>query len=478
MSDLALLDLSEAAAAIADGRLSSVEATRACLDRIEAWQPAVNAFIAVDHEGALAQAAARDGELARGHRRGPLHGVPLAHKDLLLRAGRVTTAGSKILRDEVAETTSTLLDRLDAAGAVELGTLHLAEFAAGPTGHNVHYGPCRNPYDRDYVTGGSSSGSGASVAARLAFGAIGSDTGGSIRLPAAACGITGLKATYGRVTRHGAVARSWSLDHIGPMARTARDCALLLQVIAGHDPRDASTSPRPVPDYMAALAQTSLAGCRVGVPESAIRDAHPDVSAAMDATIRTLEGLGAGVRPVRLPEMRVLLLAAETIIKSEAAALHRRWIAARPQDYASQVRLRIEAGFAIPATQYIDALRLRERFARTFLDESMAGIDVLLLPVMPLPTPTIADTDVEGASGEEVMANVGRMTILTRPFNLLGVPAMSLPAGFCARGLPMGLQLVAHPFAEAELLRIAHAFQCATEFHRAVPSLEASRGRP
>ena len=472
MRDPALLDLSEAADAIADGRLSSVEATHACIDRIEAWQPAINAFITLDRERALVQAAERDRELARGQRRGPLHGVPLAHKDLVLRAGRVTTAGSKIMRSTVADRTSTLLERLDSAGAVDLGTLHMSECAAGPTGHNVHYGPCRNPYNRDHITGGSSSGSGAAVAARLIYGALGSDTGGSIRLPAANNGIVGLKPTYGRITRHGTIARSWSLDHFGPMTRTARDCALMLQVVAGHDPRDATSSSSSVPNYLAALSDTSLTGIRIGIPkETLLREFDPEITAAMEATIRTLESIGASTKTVPLPNLKVLLLVAETIIKSEAATMHRPWLATRPQDYASQVRLRLEAGFLIPATQYIDALRLRALFTREFLDETMGGIDMLLLPVMPFPVPTIADTDVEGAGGEAVAATVGRITTLTRPFNLLGVPSLSVPAGFCAKGLPIGLQFVGHPSDEAQLLRIAHAFQSVTEFHRAVPKL-------
>src|SRR6201991_1056562 len=261
MTDLVLQDLSEIADAIAVRRISSVEATKACLKQIKAWQPEVNAFIRLDEEEALATAAARDAELAAGKSRGRLHGVPLAHKDLLYRKDKVTTGGSKILRDVKADETSTLLERLDAAGAVDLGTLNMSEFAAGPTGHNVHYGPARNPYDRSRITGGSSSGSGAAGGARMGFGALGSDTGGSIRLPAAACNVVGLKATYGRISRHGAVARSWSLDYIGPLARTAQDCAIMFSAIAGYDPKDPTTSTRPLPD-LSGLENTSLAGLK------------------------------------------------------------------------------------------------------------------------------------------------------------------------------------------------------------------------
>ena len=236
--DLALRDLSEVADAIAAGRITSVQATEACLARIAAWQPRTNAFLRLHKEKALEQARAMDKELAAGQRRGPLHGVPMAHKDMYYRAGEISTGGSAIRRNWVAPVTSTVLQKLDAAGVVELGFLNMAEFAAGPTGHNVHHGHCRNPWDDKRVTGGSSSGSGASVAARMVYGALGSDTGGSIRLPASACGVVGMKATYGRVSRAGAVARSWTLDHVGPLTRTVRDNARMLAVVAGHDPDD------------------------------------------------------------------------------------------------------------------------------------------------------------------------------------------------------------------------------------------------
>jgi aspartyl-tRNA(Asn)/glutamyl-tRNA(Gln) amidotransferase subunit A len=239
--DLALRDLSEVADAIAAGRITSVQATEACLARIAVWQPRTNAFLRLNKEKALEQARAMDKELAAGKRRGPLHGVPMAHKDMYYRAGEISTGGSAIRRNWVAPVTSTALQKLDAAGVVELGFLNMAEFAAGPTGHNVHHGHCRNPWDDKRVTGGSSSGSGASVAARMVYGALGSDTGGSIRLPASACGVVGMKATYGRVSRAGAVARSWTLDHVGPLTRTVRDNARMLAIVAGHDPDDAAS---------------------------------------------------------------------------------------------------------------------------------------------------------------------------------------------------------------------------------------------
>lgn len=471
MSDPCLLDLTDIAGAIASRRISAVEATQACLARIKAWQPAVNAFIRLDEDEALTVAAERDRELAEGRSRGLLHGVPLAHKDLLYREGRITTGGSKILRDVTATTTSTLLERLDAAGAIDLGTLHMAEFAAGPTGHNVHYGPARNPYDRSCITGGSSSGSGAAVGARLVYGALGSDTGGSIRLPAAACNVVGLKATYGRISRHGAIARSWSLDYIGPLARTARDCAALFAAVAGHDPRDSTSSTRALPD-LSDQEDTSLVGIRVGVPGDAVlKTLDPAILDRLLASQRVLQDLGATLREVPFPDLPKLADIGETIIKSEAASMHREWIRTRPQDYAAQVRVRIEAGFYIPATQYLDALRLRRVLMDEFLAATMGEIDLLHAPVIPFPLPTIAETDVEAQGGSAVLDVVRRMTTYTRPFNFLGVPAISVPCGFDPAGLPVAFQMVGRPFAEALCLRAAGAYQSVTEFHRAAPCL-------
>jgi aspartyl-tRNA(Asn)/glutamyl-tRNA(Gln) amidotransferase subunit A len=476
MSDPALLSLSEIADAIAARRISSVEATQACLKRIKAWQPEVNAFIRLDEGEALSIAAARDAELAAGKSRGKLHGVPLAHKDLLCRKDNITTAGSKILRHVKAEQTSTLLERLDAAGAVDLGTLNMSEFAAGPTGHNVHYGPARNPYDPTRITGGSSSGSGAAVGARLVFGSLGSDTGGSIRLPAAACNVVGLKATYGRISRHGAIARSWSLDYIGPLARTARDCAIIFSAIAGYDPKDPTTSSRPLPD-LSEQENTSLAGLKIGVPGDAVlKTIDPAVANVLQASHRVLQACGATLREVPFPDLVKLADIGETIIKSEAATMHRDWIRTRPEDYAVQVRVRIEAGFYIPATQYVDALRLRRVLLQKFLAETMAEVDLLHTPVIPFPLPTIRETDVEAEVGEAVLRVVRSMTTYTRPFNFLGVPAISVPCGFDPAGLPVAFQLVGHPFDEALCLRAAGAYQAATEFHRVAPRLRGLSG--
>jgi len=473
--ELALLDLSEVAAGIASGDISSVAATEACLERIHEWQPVLNCFIRLDEDSALRTAAERDRELARGCRRGCLHGVPLAHKDLFYREGQISTAGSLILHEQTARFTATVLRRLDDAGAVDLGTLNMSEFAAGPTGHNVHFGNCHNAFHPDHVAGGSSSGSAAAVAARLVFGALGTDTGASIRVPAAVNGVTGLKPTYGRISRYGVFPRSWSLDHVGPIGRTARDCALLLQATSGRDPHDPSAADRLPAQFEDAFDTNRIDGLRIGVPaESALGEIHPEIAAALLEARKTLEKLGAKIRTVPFPDPKPLYFVAETLIKSESAAIHRKWLNTRTQDYAAHVRVRIEAGLYVPATQYIDALRLRTLLTERFIHQTMAEIDLLYLPLVPFPVPTIAETDVEQKGGEEVLGVVGRMTQFTRPINLLGLPALSVPCGFCSKGLPIAFQLVGHPFDEATLLRAADAFQQVTDYHRRVPVLRSA----
>lgn len=468
--DLALEDLATIADAIAARRITSVEATEACLARIDAWQPRTNAFLRVYKEKALAQARAMDAELAAGKSRGPLHGVPMAHKDMYYRKGELSTGGSRIRGDWKAPVTATVLGKLDAAGVVELGFLNMAEFAAGPTGHNVHHGHCRNPWDQSRVTGGSSSGSGASVGARMVYGALGSDTGGSIRLPAAACGVVGMKATYGRVSRAGAVARSWSLDHVGPLTRTVRDNARMLGVIAGYDPDDSTTSEKPVPDYEA-LLEGGVASLRIGLalPNDGPAPLDPQIGAAVQAAADALGRLGAKVSIVTLPDFTALYRAAEVMVKCEAAAMHRPWMEKTPELYANQVRTRMDAGFFIPATQYIDALRLRAHFVTEFLSTAMDGVDAVLLPAIPFPLPTIEETDTESKGGPAVLKMVAGFTGLTRPFNTLGVPALSVPCGFDSNGAPIGMQLVGRPFDEAMLYRIGHAYQGATDHHKRVP---------
>jgi aspartyl-tRNA(Asn)/glutamyl-tRNA(Gln) amidotransferase subunit A len=342
----------------------------------------------------------------------------------------------------------------------------------GGSNENSAFFATRNPWDLSRVPGGSSGGSAAAVAARMAPLALGSDTGGSIRGPAALCGITGLKPTYGRVSRYGVMPRAWSLDHVGPIARSARDCARLLAVIAGPDANDSTASGRPVPRSDAIFGSKRIEGIAIGVPgDAALGDVHPEIAAALVEARRTLERLGAAVRTVPFANWDKLFQVADTIIKCEAASLHRQWMKERRNDYGESTRMRFEAGLYIPATQYIDALRLRTVLTERFLRETMAGIDLLYLPLIPFPIPTLEETDTEGKGGKAVLKVVGGITRYTQPVSLLGLPAISVPCGFCRRSLPIAFQLVGHPFDEATLLRVTDVYQQATDFHRQAPTL-------
>jgi aspartyl-tRNA(Asn)/glutamyl-tRNA(Gln) amidotransferase subunit A len=463
----ALMSLVEVARAIAEKRLSSHEVTQACLNRIAQWQPRLNAFMAIEAEAALKAADDADAALGSGENRGALHGVPLAHKDMYYEAGKVVTCGSLIRRDFIAVTTSTALQRLKNAGSIRLGSLQMAEFAYGPTGHNFHYGAVHNPWRFGHVTGGSSSGSGAAVAARLSFAALGSDTGGSIRMPAHFCGVTGLKTTYGRISRAGAMPLSQSLDTVGPLARTAQDCALLLGLMAGPDPEDLTASTAPVPDYMAATAG-SLRGLRIGLPSSFyVDDLDAEVGRILEGTLALLKKEGASVVKVELPDQRQLSAACQLVLAVEAAAFHKRWMIERPQDYGPQVLMRLQNGLAIPGVSYLEAMRWRGP-ALAAHSAATAGVDAVITPVAPVAAPSIAESDV--GNNPDAEAVIQRLTRFTRPINYLGLPSLAIPCGFTAVGLPVGMQLIGRSFDEATLLRIGAAFQRATDFHEKVPA--------
>jgi aspartyl-tRNA(Asn)/glutamyl-tRNA(Gln) amidotransferase subunit A len=465
----ALMSLTSVAQAIADKRVSSREVTQSCLDRIARWQPHLNAFMAIEAEAALKAADAADAALAKGERRGVLHGVPLAHKDMYYEAGKVVTCGSHIRRDFVATTTSTALQRLKDAGTIRLGSLQMAEFAYGPTGHNSHYGPVHNPFALDRITGGSSSGSGAAVAARLTFAALGSDTGGSIRMPAHFCGVTGLKTTVGRVSRAGAMPLSQSLDTVGPLARSAADCAVLLGLMAGADPADPTAVAEPLPDYTAAT-NGSIRGLTVGVPTAFyVDDLDAEVAGALDATVALLKGEGVRIVQVELPDQRQLTAACQLVLAVEAAAFHKRWMIERPQDYGPQVLMRLQNGLAIPGVSYLEAMRWRGPALAAHI-AAVAGVDAMVAPVAPVAAPTIAESDVGNSPDAEAV--IQRLTRFTRPINYLGLPSLSIPAGFTRGGLPVGMQLVGGSFDEAMLLRIGAAFQRVTDFHERLPQLK------
>ena len=467
--DIHLMSLVEVVDAIAARQLSAVEAVSATVDRGRRLQPVLNCFISLQAEAALESAAAADAALARGDAPGPLHGVPLAHKDMFYRTGHVTTCGSRIRKDFVPDHDSTALARLDKAGAIYLGGLNMAEFATGPTGHNEHWGDCRNPWNQAHISGGSSSGSGASVGGRVVYGALGSDTGGSVRLPSACCGVVGLKPTNGLVSRHGLMPLSFTLDTVGPLARTVRDAARITGVIAGHDPLDPTSSRRPVPDYEAALAEGAT-GLRIGVPTDYFYDiATDEVRALMERSLDVFRAAGAEVVEVRVQDIARINHLSNVVLSSEAAAIHEPWIAGRPNDYQEQVRNRYEPGLHVPAVKYIQALSARAGLLREFVDTALAGVDALHTPGIPFPIPTREETNVGG--GERMAQMVAGLSWCTRAANYLGGPALIVPCGFTESGLPAAFQLMGRPFSEATLFRLGHAYQDATDWHTRAPGL-------
>jgi aspartyl-tRNA(Asn)/glutamyl-tRNA(Gln) amidotransferase subunit A len=455
------------ARAIRDRQLSATEALEATLAAARKAHERLNCFVRIDEESARARARSIDADIARGAALGPLAGVPMAHKDMYYRAGVASSCGSRITPDRAAPVTATALTRLDAAGAVQFGVLNMTEFAYGPLGHNYHLGHCRNPWQRDYITGGSSSGSGSSVGARANFIALGSDTGGSIRLPAHFCGVAGLKPTYGRVSRAGAMPLAFSLDTVGPLARTVEDVALAMQAIAGRDAADPTSSQQPVPDYRAALARP-VNGLRIGVPSSYFYDGmDPELERLMRASLEVFRALGCEIVDVALPDLDAWNHAATAIIAAEAAAMHARWLRESPKNYSEQVRARLELGLAVPATTYINGLRLRSEALKAWLGEVMSKVDAVHAPSVSFRTPTIAETDVGG--GDRMSEVLAKVTRLMRPVNYLGLPALSVPCGLQSHGLPCAFQLIGRPFDEARLLGLGHAYQQGTDWHRKVP---------
>lgn len=449
-----LPSLSAVAERIARRAVSPVEVTADALARLERLDPTLNAFITVLGEEALRAAQVAEREIARGHYRGPLHGIPLSLKDLLLTRGIRTTAGSRVLAAYVPDRDATVTRRLAEAGAVLLGKTNLLEFAYGEV--CPAYGPSRNPWHTDYGTSGSSSGSAAAVAAGLGYGSLGSDTGGSIRLPAAWCGIVGLKPTYGLVSRAGALPLAWSLDHVGPLARTVRDCALLLEAIAGYDPADPTSARVPIPRYAALLDQPPRA-VTIGVVEPADDDlVTAEVRGQVEVAAARLRALGFSTTPVTLPYPDQAPRALLAILYAEASAYHLPWLRARAEEYSANTRERLELGALLPATVYLRAMRVRRVIAAAYRD-LFARVDLLLLPVGPsaasrLATPAVAPV---GAGGDRM----GPLIRFTGPFDLTGYPALAVPSGFTAAGLPLGVQLAARPFAESLLLHVAHAFE-------------------
>ena len=470
MADLFFTSMTELARMIATKAVSPVEVVRAHLDRIAALDPGLRAYITVCDDAALEAARAAETALMSGGAVGPLHGVPYALKDLYDTAGLRTTGGSRILADRVPAKDATVTQRLARAGAILLGKLNMVEFAYGPEGLNPHYGHARNPWDAGVhrMAGGSSSGSGVAVAAGLAPGSLGSDTGGSIRIPASLCGITGLKPTYGRVSRAGVLPLAWSMDHVGPMTRSAADCALMLGAMAGYDPADASTSVLPVPDYAAALTG-DLKGLRVGLLRGFfLEGATPEVRAAVEAAAATLTHAGAVVDELSLEQMGLVPAASTAIVAAEALAYHAEFLRTRAAEYDPDVARRLRLSAFVGGAHYVRAQQVRG-LVRDAVDAALARRDVLLAPSTPLVAPALDARQTTLGDGPSDVR--GALLRFTRPFNLSGHPACALPCGFTAGGLPIGMQLVGRPFDEATVLRAADGFQRLTDFHARRPVL-------
>jgi aspartyl-tRNA(Asn)/glutamyl-tRNA(Gln) amidotransferase subunit A len=467
VNDPSELTLNDLAAAIRRRKVSSAEVTKALLARAKKWQPKINAFARVEAEDAMKAARAADRALANGKIRGPLHGVPLAHKDMYYVKGKLAECGSKIRKGWIAPATATALARLEAAGALRLGALNMVEFAFGPTGHNVHTGHVRNPWNPAHVTGGSSSGSGAAVGARLVPAALGSDTGGSIRLPAHFCGVTGLKPTNGRVSRANAMPLSFTLDTVGPLARTAEDCGMIAAATVGPDPLDPTTDGAPPWDEQA--AKCAPRGMTIGIPKTFyVDDLETDVDNALDGAIATFRKLGVRIIQVDLPDQMLVSAAALIVIAVEAATTHAPWLRKRSRDYSPQVRNRLANGLAYSGIEYLEALRWRGPALAAHL-EAIGKCDAVLAPAVRTVAPTIAETDVGGSTvADKVILGITRFM---RPVNYLGLPALTVPAGFGKGGLPIGLQLIGRPFRDEKLIALGAAFQAVTDHHTRAPTL-------
>jgi aspartyl-tRNA(Asn)/glutamyl-tRNA(Gln) amidotransferase subunit A len=483
--DLCRLGIHELTPLISRREVSPVEVVEAFLARIAARDPEINAYITVDEEGALAQAREAEARLARGEA-GPLTGVPLALKDILATRGLRTTCGSRILENYLPPFDATVCSRLRQAGAIFLGKVNLDEFAMGSSTENSAFGVTHNPWRRDCIPGGSSGGSAAAVAADLCTASLGSDTGGSIRQPASHCGVVGLKPTYGRVSRFGLVAYASSLDQIGPVTKEVRDAALLLNVMAGHDPRDSTAAPEPVPDYLAALGK-DIKGLKIGVPKEYFGEGlDPEVEAAVRGALRTLAGLGADIVEVSLPHTGFAVATYYIVAMAEASSnlarydgvkygfrapggnLVEMYAQTRTQGFGAEVRRRIMLGTYTLSAGYYDAYYRQASQVRTLIrrdfDQVFQTCAVLATPVAPTPAFRL------GEKADDPLT-MYLSDIFTISANLAGIPGISTPAGLSREGLPIGLQLLGPPFGEPQVLQVAHAFEQATDFHRRKPPL-------
>ncbi|HEY2918704.1 MAG TPA: amidase [Candidatus Binatia bacterium] len=463
-NELCYLTIIEVAAGLRRREYSPVDLTEALLKRIESIDDKLHCFITLTADLALRQAKQADQELRSGKDRGPLHGIPIALKDLYMTQGIRTTCHSAVLQNWVPDNDATAASKLREAGAIVLGKVGMHEFAFGGPSVDAPFPAVRNPWNTAHIPGGSSSGSGAALAAGLCYGSLGSDTGGSIRTPSSHCGVVGLKPTYGRVSRYGLIPLSWSLDHAGPMARTVQDCALLLQAIAGHDARDTASANADVPDFSSDLHQ-GIKGMRIGVPRAGWFDENLGVEPATETlfnqALKTLEELGAAIIEIDGKPFSIARKANQTILVCEAYAYHEKPLQEVPEKFGSSVRRRMLEGAFLSAADYITAQR-----ARFVLNEQIrqnfSRVDVFASPSAPRPPDAFATLD----PNEQNLR-----PSFTNPFNLSGLPAISVPCGFTKENLPAGLQIVARSFDEVTAFRVAHSYEQATNWHKQRPVL-------
>ncbi len=465
-----MLSLSDAARLVQTRQVSPVELTGACLRRIEELNPRLNAFITVTAATALAEAREAEAAIARNRSKGPLHGIPIALKDNVQTAGARTTAASAALKDNVPREDAEVVRRLKHAGAVILGKLNLHEFAYGGSSVISYFGPVRNPWNPGYSTGGSSGGSAAAVAAGLCYGAIGTDTGGSVRQPAAICGVVGLKPSYGLVSNRGVIPLAASMDHVGPMTRSVQDAAHMLQAMAGHDAQDSTSAHLPVPDYVDGLTAGHSAP-RLGIPRAFFYDAlHPDVQSALEAALAVLAQLGASLHDLAPLGGEAQYLSVQrayaSILAAEAYAGHRDRLAKTPEQYQPETLKRLEGGASVDPVLYRESLRVLDE-TRHSLPRVFQTVDLIITPTVPVPPFAIADllADPNTLRGKEVVTLRN-----TRPFNFFGLPTVSVPCGFTRDGFPIGMQITGPLGGDAAVLRLGHAYECATAWHTRSPA--------
>jgi aspartyl-tRNA(Asn)/glutamyl-tRNA(Gln) amidotransferase subunit A len=454
------LTLARAASALQSRQISALELFEAYQQRIAAVNPHLNAYITLTLDTALQQAQQADREIAAGTYRGPLHGIPMGLKDLYETAGILTSAGSFFFKDHLPASDGFLVRRLKEAGAVLLGKLNMHEIALGVTNESSYFGPCRNPWNREHISGGSSGGSAAAVSAGLCLASLGSDTGGSIRIPASLCGVVGLKPTFGRLSLTGVIPLSWNLDHAGPLTRSVQDAALMLQALAGYDADDPASVDRPVDDYLSGL-EAGVRGWKIALAGgNFFQEAEPDVLEAVQRAAVVFTNLGAQVEEVELPEARQAAEANGWMVTSDAAAYHQERLGMEPQGFSEDVRTRLQSGAALSSSEYARARRMQSLARRSF-ERLFEKYQVLLAPATPMAAPRL------GSASRVERAR--QLTRFTAPFNLTGLPALALPCGFSPAGLPLGLQIVSQPWGEALVLRAARAYEQAAAWDTKKP---------